>query len=350
MRSPSPTAAAGAVRCRTWRPTLDRHAGAASRQRHDRRPQGPRRPPDLRRSRGRPPLRVGPGRAEGGGRGRSRRPLRQDAGARARLGAAWLALGDACRRSDRSRRRGGVAAQPCARPGRPDGRRGPPRRGRAAARGAGLQPAYVARLFDDYAPRFESHLTEALGYRGRPSSATLSPRRHPAGGSGGRSTSAAARDSPESCSAPLADRLAGCDLSPAMLDRARRRGLYDELACRTSSRRSRPSLQDRSISSFAADVLIYVADLAPSLPRRPGLSRPAGCFAFTTQASGRRTRVVVGADLRVRHATPTCCASPRPSASPWPSSRRSGRGASVASPCPGWSPCSARHDLASSGR
>src|SRR5271170_6347616 len=28
-----------------------------------------------------------------------------------------------------------------------------------------LPPAYIARLFDQYAPRFEAHLTERLGYR-----------------------------------------------------------------------------------------------------------------------------------------------------------------------------------------
>ncbi len=31
---------------------------------------------------------------------------------------------------------------------------------------AALPPAYVARLFDDYAPRFDRHLTQTLGYRG----------------------------------------------------------------------------------------------------------------------------------------------------------------------------------------
>ncbi len=29
-----------------------------------------------------------------------------------------------------------------------------------------MTPAYVAALFDDYAPRFEAHLTQALAYRG----------------------------------------------------------------------------------------------------------------------------------------------------------------------------------------
>ena len=35
--------------------------------------------------------------------------------------------------------------------------------GRGDAPGA-LPEAYVARLFDDYAPRFDVHLTETLGY------------------------------------------------------------------------------------------------------------------------------------------------------------------------------------------
>ena len=101
--------------------------------------------------------------------------------------------------------------------------------GRADAPGA-LPEAYVARLFDDYAPRFEAHLVTNLGYRGPAliidALDAIAPGRRFASavdlGSGAGLMGEALRD--------RIDHLTGVDLSPAMIAKARERGIYDRLA------------------------------------------------------------------------------------------------------------------------
>ena len=100
--------------------------------------------------------------------------------------------------------------------------------GRGDAPGA-LPQAYVARLFDDYAPRFDKHLTKNLGYRApaliaEALSAVASGRRFASAldlGCGTGLMGEALRG--------RVDRLTGVDLSAAMIAKARERGVYDEL-------------------------------------------------------------------------------------------------------------------------
>ena len=82
----------------------------------------------------------------------------------------------------------------------------------------------------DYAPRFDKHLTKNLGYRAPAliaealSVVALGPRRFASAldlGCGTGLMGAALRG--------RADRLTGVDLSPAMIAKARERGVYDEL-------------------------------------------------------------------------------------------------------------------------
>src|SRR5271163_2268740 len=80
---------------------------------------------------------------------------------------AWFALGEARERlGDETRAADAFSATLAADPGDAHGARG-----RLALLGRGsrlhaLSPAYVARLFDDYAARFDAHLADGLGYRG----------------------------------------------------------------------------------------------------------------------------------------------------------------------------------------
>ena len=100
--------------------------------------------------------------------------------------------------------------------------------GRGDAPGA-LPQAYVARLFDDYAPRFDKHLTDNLGYRApaliaEALSAVAPGRRFASAldlGCGTGLMGAELRS--------RVDRLAGVDLSAAMIAKARERGFYDRL-------------------------------------------------------------------------------------------------------------------------
>jgi predicted TPR repeat methyltransferase len=89
-----------------------------------------------------------------------------------------------------------------------------------------LPQAYVARLFDQYAPHFDAHLTEKLGYRAPALIADALDAAAP-----GRRFASALEIG---CGAGLmgqalrerVDHLTGVDLSPGMIAKAKERGLY----------------------------------------------------------------------------------------------------------------------------
>jgi predicted TPR repeat methyltransferase len=98
---------------------------------------------------------------------------------------------------------------------------------------------------------------------------------------------------------PHADRLEGVDLSPQMLDQARRKGLYDALACEDllSHLRSRPGQYDLIAAS---GVLILFGDLGPVLKAAAGSLRSAGLFLFTLYR-GEGDRISVRDNLHFAH-------------------------------------------------
>jgi len=80
----------------------------------------------------------------------------------------------------------------------------------------------------------------------------------------------------------LAGRLHGSDLAPRMVEKARRRGVYDhlEVAELVEGIARTPTAWDLVV---AADVLVYVGDLAPVMDAaRVGL-RPGGLFCATVE-------------------------------------------------------------------
>jgi predicted TPR repeat methyltransferase len=166
---------------------------------------------------------------------------------------------------------------------------------------AGCPPKMVAALFDKYAPTFDSHLVGALDY--------ATPRRL-----ADALTTAAAAQKNDSGGAPagrffrrVADlgcgtglmgpllrpmmvvedeesHLCGVDLSSRMVEVARGRGCYDALEVRELV----AWLLSSSSSSFdalvAADVVVYLGDLAPMLEAAAGACSGAGAlFAFSTE-------------------------------------------------------------------
>ena len=154
--------------------------------------------------------------------------------------------------------------------------------GRADAPGA-LPEAYVARLFDDYAPRFEAHLVTNLGYRGpalivNALDAIAPSRRFPSAvdlGSGAGLMGEALRG--------RVDHLTGVDLSAAMIAKARERGIYDRLAVGEAAAmlRSQPSgVFDLVV---AADMLVYVGDLKPLFAATSAALAVGGLFAFSVE-------------------------------------------------------------------
>jgi predicted TPR repeat methyltransferase len=81
---------------------------------------------------------------------------------------------------------------------------------------------------------------------------------------------------------PLARRLVGVDLSPAMLEQAEARGLYDELRAEeiTAALASAPGAYDVIV---AADVLIYFGELGELLGAAAQALRPGALLGFSVE-------------------------------------------------------------------
>ncbi len=149
---------------------------------------------------------------------------------------------------------------------------------------AGLPQAYVARLFDGYAPRFDKHLTKNLGHRAPAliaealSVVDSGPRRFGSAldlGCGTGLMGAALRD--------RADRLTGVDLSPAMIAKARERDVYDELIVGDAVALLRSGPSGSLDLIVAADSLVYVGDLAPLFAAVWTALTADGLFAFSVE-------------------------------------------------------------------
>lgn len=157
-----------------------------------------------------------------------------------------------------------------------------------AALGQGERPAsapqdYVKGLFDQYAGHFDRHLVDRLAYR-TPSLLDGLLRAHL------HATVDAAIDL--GCGTglcgpflrPLARRLSGVDLSARMLDKARETGLYDELACADIVAFLEAAAPAGCDLLLAADVFVYVGDLARVFGAAARALRPGGWFAFSVEA------------------------------------------------------------------
>lgn len=142
-------------------------------------------------------------------------------------------------------------------------------------------PAFVRKLFDDYADRFDAHLVDTLQYR---TPALIADALQAAALPGnldvvdlGCGTGLCAP-----VLRPHARRLVGVDLSGAMLAKARARGVYDDLVESeiVGWLAARPAAFDLAV---AADVLIYLGDLAALFAAMARALRPGGWFAFSVE-------------------------------------------------------------------
>jgi predicted TPR repeat methyltransferase len=148
---------------------------------------------------------------------------------------------------------------------------------------------YVRRLFDQYAARYDAALTEHLHYRGPALLAEAvkgalgrlaRPMRFGSLLDLGCGTGLAG-----SVFRPFAAHLVGVDLSPAMIARAEAKGEYDRLvvgnlAMFLSDEIAKHAEYDLVL---AADVFVYVNDLAPVLADIARLLAPRGIVAFTVE-------------------------------------------------------------------
>jgi predicted TPR repeat methyltransferase len=147
-------------------------------------------------------------------------------------------------------------------------------------------PAVAVRaLFDAYSSTYDSAMVEALGYRGpaqlrglaeRVMQDAAAPMRILDLGCGTGLSGAAFRDW------TAGGRLDGIDLSPGMIEQARRRGIYSELLVEDFET-ALTKLEHCYDLAIAADSLIYSGDLMPVLAGVMQRLRPGGLFLFTVE-------------------------------------------------------------------
>lgn len=159
-------------------------------------------------------------------------------------------------------------------------------------------PDYVKDLFDNYAERFDAHLRDVLHYR-TPELIVAALQ---------KVTTSFGDVVDLGCGTglcgpllkPFATSLTGVDLSPRMLDRASDTAIYDRLAC--ADLVEFLHAQDGSFDlAIAADVLVYIGDLAPLLIALQRALRTNGLFAFSVE-SHTGNGYVLRASQRYAHA------------------------------------------------
>ncbi len=178
-----------------------------------------------------------------------------------------------------------------------------------AASGAGSAPAsapreYVRALFDEYAPRFDTHLREHLAYRGP--ELLLAAIERACGLTGREYWFDRALDL--GCGTGLmaaelwkrVDSMNGCDLSPVMIEGALLSGKYSDLRVADVGEYLASQGDDSADLVVAADVFVYIGDLEPLFAQCARVIEPGGLFAFSVQR-GERAEWSVGADLRYAH-------------------------------------------------
>jgi predicted TPR repeat methyltransferase len=157
---------------------------------------------------------------------------------------------------------------------------------------------YVEALFDDYAADFQSHLVEKLGYRGF--EVLLKPLLDAGKRYGHALDLGCGTGLCGALIAPIADTIDGVDVSGAMLDQARNLGVYRELIHADlgeflAATALRPDL------ILAADVFIYVGELASVFRSARRILEPGGCLAFTVELANEGRDIQLLPSLRYAH-------------------------------------------------
>jgi len=152
-----------------------------------------------------------------------------------------------------------------------------------------MTQTYVRRLFNQYAERYDAALAEHLNYRGPP---LLRAAVEAALGAAGRRLrfgsmldlgcgtglgGSAFRD--------CVDWLVGVDVALAMIGRAETKGLYDRLVTAALADFLMQEAAERGTYHLvlAADVFVYVSELAPIIAGVAKVLAPNGLFAFTVE-------------------------------------------------------------------
>ncbi len=150
---------------------------------------------------------------------------------------------------------------------------------------AGAPSKYIEGVFDNYAAKFDQHLTQSLGYDVPQRMTELLAQHHQAAntrprvldlGCGTGLVGTALKD--------MTPDLIGVDLSSGMLQQARARGIYQDLVQSDLV----PMMQSQADASFdivtSADVFIYVGKIDEVVQETKRLLKPSGLFAFSVES------------------------------------------------------------------
>ena len=165
--------------------------------------------------------------------------------------------------------------------------------------------AYVTGLFDQYAPRFDAHLVKALHYRGPE---LLYSALEQAGGFARTFT----RFIDLGCGTGLMtkalrgryENACGVDLSPQMIQEARKSGLYTELQTGDLLDFLTNQRADSADLILAADVFVYCGDLSGIFAQARRVLNLGGYFGLSVQlpdATAKPTDFLLGDDYRFAH-------------------------------------------------
>jgi len=141
--------------------------------------------------------------------------------------------------------------------------------------------AFVRHLFDQYADEFDQALTGKLNYRA-PTLLIKAIRRALGTGPFDCYDAGCGTGLMGAALQGMAKRLVGSDLSPRMIERARKRDIYDALTVGdfVTDLAAMPAAYDLVT---AADVLVYLGDLGGVFAAVARALRPGGGFAFTVE-------------------------------------------------------------------
>lgn len=159
---------------------------------------------------------------------------------------------------------------------------------------------YVEALFDEYAATFDRHLVEVLKYRAPEQlcAAVLE-----AAGAAAANWKAIDLGCGTGLCGPLirpaTSFLIGVDRSAGMLDKARERGVYDQLE-RKDLVEALLAYEEELDLAISADVLLYIGNLEPTFRACAPALKPGGLFAFTCEAHDG-SHYVLGATGRYQH-------------------------------------------------
>ena len=213
---------------------------------------------------------------------------------------AWFALGAI--RDRLGDRTGAIAAFEHARDADPEDYHGARLQLARLGTGGGnpaMTEAYVRRLFDQYAARYDTALNERLAYRGP---AILLDAIEGAMRSAGRPMRFGSMLD-LGCGTGLGgaalrrfvDRMVGVDLSPAMIAQAAAKGFYDRLVTAEIGEFLAKEVADRARYGLviAADVFVYLNEPAPIVSAVAHILAPDGLLAFTVEThSGDGTKLL----------------------------------------------------------